>query len=167
MILAHKIQLDPNNKQATYFAKACGTARFAYNWALAEWKRQYEAGEKTNEAKLRRELNAIKRKDYPWMPEVTKCAPQLAIKDLGKAFNNFFAKRAEFPTFKKKGKKDSFGLSNDQFAMGVPTYSCAKNQAEIACKTCSSHKPLSSLALKDKTYCAPLTLHLMPARFKR
>lgn len=36
MIVAHKIALDPNNVQATYFAKAAGTARFAYNWALAE-----------------------------------------------------------------------------------------------------------------------------------
>ena len=42
MILAHKIALDPNKVQATYFARACGVARFAYNGALAEWKRQYE-----------------------------------------------------------------------------------------------------------------------------
>jgi putative transposase len=46
MILAHKIRLDPNNKQKTYFAKAAGTARFAYNWALNEWKKQYEEGKK-------------------------------------------------------------------------------------------------------------------------
>ncbi|MEF3194304.1 MAG: helix-turn-helix domain-containing protein, partial [Halothiobacillaceae bacterium] len=64
MILAHKIALDPNNKQATYFAKAAGTARFAYNWALAEWQKQYEAWKqdnslpKPNEAALRRQLNA-------------------------------------------------------------------------------------------------------------
>jgi len=42
MIRAHKIRLEPNNLQATYFAKACGTARFAYNWALAKAKEQYE-----------------------------------------------------------------------------------------------------------------------------
>jgi len=117
MILAHKIQLDSNNKQSTYLAKACGVARFAYNWALAEWKKRSESGEKVSEVKLRRELNAIKREQFPWMMEVTKCAPQLAIKDLGKAFANFFAKRAEFPQFKKKGHKDSFALSNDQFAI--------------------------------------------------
>jgi hypothetical protein len=34
MILAHKIALDPNDKQRTYFMRASGTARFAYNWAL-------------------------------------------------------------------------------------------------------------------------------------
>jgi putative transposase len=118
MILAHKIQLDPNNVQATYFAKACGVARFAYNWALVEWKKLYEAGEKVNEGILRKRLNAIKRQEFPWMLKVTKCAPQLAIKNgLNKAFNNFFAKRSEFPTFKKKGQYDSFSLSNDQFSI--------------------------------------------------
>ncbi len=40
MILAHKIALEPNNVQETYFRKAAGTARFAYNWALAQWPRQ-------------------------------------------------------------------------------------------------------------------------------
>lgn len=43
MLIAHRIALDPNNIQATYLARAAGTARFAYNQALAEWKRQYEA----------------------------------------------------------------------------------------------------------------------------
>ena len=117
MILAHKIQLDPNNKQRTYLAKACGVARFAYNWALEQWKSRFEAGEKVTETSLRRELNAIKRDSYPWMLEVTKCAPQLAIMDLGDAFRNFFAKRAGFPKFKKKGVNDSFSISNDQFAI--------------------------------------------------
>jgi len=120
MILAHKIQLDPNNIQAAYFAKACGVARFAYNWALAKSKEQYEADNTTKfkEAELRKQLNAIKKEQFPWMLEVTKCAPQLAIKNgLNKAFQNFFAKRAEFPKFKKKGLKDSFELSNDQFSV--------------------------------------------------
>ena len=48
MILVYKIALDPNDVQATYFAKAAGTARFAYNWALAEWRRQYEVGRSTS-----------------------------------------------------------------------------------------------------------------------
>ncbi len=43
MMLAHKVALDPNDAQETYFRRAAGTARFAYPWALAEWQRQYEA----------------------------------------------------------------------------------------------------------------------------
>ena len=124
MIISHKIRLDPNNKQATYLAKAAGTARFAYNWALAEWQTQYAAWKddnsqpKPNQMGLRRQLNAIKRDQFPWMLEVTKNAPQMAIIQLGTAFNNFFAGRAQYPQFKKKGKsRDSFTLTNDQFSL--------------------------------------------------
>ncbi len=115
MILAHKIALEPNNVQATSLARAAGVARFAYNWALAEWKRQYEAGGKPNEAALRRQLNAIKRERFPWMLDVTKCAPQMAIMQLGEAFKNFFAGRAKYPRSRKKGRDDRFTLTNDQF----------------------------------------------------
>ncbi|MCL1997805.1 MAG: transposase [Turicibacter sp.] len=123
MIRAHKIRLKPNNNQATYFAKACGIARFAYNWGLAEWKRRYEMGEQVNERILRKSLNSIKREQFPWMYEVTKCAPQLAIKNnLNSAFRNFYrglkqGEQVGFPKFHKKGIKDSFSLSNDQFQL--------------------------------------------------
>lgn len=117
MLRAHRIELKPNNKQATYFAKASGVARFAYNWALAEWSRRYEAGEKPNQIMLRRELNAIKREQFPWMLEVTKNAPQMAIIQLGNAFQNFFKKRASYPQFRKKGINDRFSLTNDQIAL--------------------------------------------------
>lgn len=117
--IAHRVRLDPNNHQRTYLARAAGTARFAYNWALAEWGRQYAAWKKNsalkipNEAALRRQLNAIKRNEFPWMLEVTKCAPQLAIMQLGRAFKNYFAGRARYPRFRRKGVDDRFSLSND------------------------------------------------------
>ena len=121
MILAHKIALDPNDVQATYFARASGVARFAYNWALAEWQRQYEAWTldnslpKPSQMALRRQLNAIKREQFPWMLEVTKNAPQMAIIQLGEAFKNFFAGRAKYPNHRKKGVHDRFTMTNDQF----------------------------------------------------
>ncbi len=115
MLMAHKIELKTNNKQKTYFAKASGTARRAYNWALGEWKKEYEAGGKPSEMALRRKLNSIKRQEFPWMLEVTKCAPQMAIIQLGQAFRNFFAKRAAYPTVRRKWIDDRFTLSNDQF----------------------------------------------------
>ena len=123
MLIAHRIALDLNNVQATYMARAAGTARFAYNWALAEWKRQYEAWKldnskpKPTQAALRRQLNAIKREQFPWMLEVTKNAPQMAIIQLGDAFKNFFAGRAKYPQFRKKGVHDRFTLTNDQFSI--------------------------------------------------
>ena len=46
MQIAHKIELNPNNKQKTYFKKASGVSRFVWNWALAEWRRLYEGNQK-------------------------------------------------------------------------------------------------------------------------
>ena len=65
--MAFKTKLDANNVQANYFARACGVARFAYNWGLEEWGKQYQEHlqDKTkplpNEASLRKQLNAIKK----------------------------------------------------------------------------------------------------------
>lgn len=136
MIRGHVIQLNPNNVQANYLARACGVARFSYNWALTEWQRQYSEDKayrdaclangididisklnKPSQAKLRREINAIKRVQFPWMLQVSKCAVQLAIKQLGDAYKNFFSKQSAYPTKRKKGKDDRFSLSNDQFAI--------------------------------------------------
>ena len=123
MLIAHKIALRANNKQKTYFSKAAGVARFAYNWALTEWNKQYEAYKadsslpKPSQAALRRQLNSIKRERFPWMLEVTKNAPQMAIIQLGEAFVNFFSKRAQYPQYRKKGVHDRFSLTNDQFKL--------------------------------------------------
>jgi len=156
MIRAHKIRLYPNNKQAAYLAKACGVARYAYNWGLDrfrafnnklpelkvlddvksatyETKKQREAAiskaqcalravmlssnAKFDEAEYRRAFNAEKKQQRPWCYEVTKCAPQLAIKNnLKSAFDKFMSGTGGFPVFHKKGMYDSFEVSNDHFS---------------------------------------------------
>lgn len=107
--------------QRSYLARAVGVARFAYNWALTEWGIQYAACKadptlpRPSEAVLRRQLNAIKREQFPWMLDVTKCAPPMAIMQLGRAFDNFFVGRARYPTYRRKGVDDRVTISNDQF----------------------------------------------------
>ena len=125
MMRAHKIELVPTPEQETYFRKACGTARFAYNWGLARWNELRAVGEKPSVFTLKKELNALKGEQFPWMYEVTKCAPEAALADLGAAFANYFrdlhrtgGRRAQRPTFKKKDRcRDSFYVSNDQFVV--------------------------------------------------
>jgi len=107
MIKAHKIRLNPTPEQANYFARAAGTARFVWNWALAEWNRQYEAGEKPTALKLKKQFNAIRRDQFPWTWEVTKNASDQPFLDLGKAFTAFFeglknGKKKGRPKFKSK-----------------------------------------------------------------
>jgi putative transposase len=126
MMVAHKIALDPNNTQRSYFARASGTARSAYNWALGEWKKQYQAGGKPSEVCLRRHLNALKREQYPWMFDVTKCAVQEAIIDLGAAFRAFFEKRGAYPRFKKRGVHDGFCAANE-----TGTFRCEASRIKL------------------------------------
>src|ERR1700744_3614085 len=113
MLLVHKIALDPNMAQRGYFARAAGTARFAWNWALGEWKSQYKAGGKPTEVSLRKQLNGVKRDLFPWMFDVSKCAVQEAIIDLGSAFRGFFEKPTAYPWFKQKDAKPSFCAANE------------------------------------------------------
>ena len=112
-IRAHVIRLDPTPAQEEFFRKCIGTARFAYNHALAQWMEQYKAGLKPNEANLCKELNAIKREAYPWMLEVPKRVPQQAIQNLGEAFSRFFKKQSNYPKFKSKhNSRQSARLDN-------------------------------------------------------
>ncbi|UNC16135.1 IS200/IS605 family element transposase accessory protein TnpB (plasmid) [Acidiphilium multivorum] len=139
MILAHKIALDPTVEQAIHFARAAGTARFAWNWGIAEWKRLYEAGGKPSATKLKAQWNAVRRTEFPWSCDVTKCASGQAIMNLGTAFGNFFRdlkkpkgqRKAGYPKFKKKGQHDSFALWNDQFEAHGCRERFGKDRGEI------------------------------------
>ena len=108
---AHKIKLKPNKAQAVMLSKTAGTARYAYNWALARWKELYNQGVRTSYVELSREWT----KDRPeWVSEVTDGAPRRAIMNLDKAYKAFFKGVSKPPTFHKKGRKDSFYVSNDK-----------------------------------------------------
>jgi putative transposase len=115
MIVAHKIQLDPTVEQAMYFARAAGTARFVWNWALGEWDRQYKAGGKPSGMSLKREFNKVKYELFPWLDGIHRDAHAAPFTNLQKAFVRFFKKTAKRPKRKKKGKsKDSFAIANDK-----------------------------------------------------
>jgi putative transposase len=100
---AFKYELDMNNEQRTACLKHAGAARWAFNFGLRRKKEAYAAGEKTPTAvDLHRELNALKATEIPWMYDVSKCAGQEALRNLDRAFVNFFEKRSRFPRFKSR-----------------------------------------------------------------
>lgn len=99
----YKTELKLNNRQKTNCLKHCGTARFAWNWGFSRKKEAYKEQQKTLTAiDLHRELNKLKKSDYCWMYDVSKCAPQESLRDLDRAYNNFFKKINRFPRYKKK-----------------------------------------------------------------
>jgi putative transposase len=118
MILAHRIQLDPTHKQIAYFQQACGTARFVWNWALAEWNRQYEEGNKPNANELRQQFNSIKYDKFPWLRTIHRDAHSQPFANLKNAFARFFKGIGNRPKFKcRRRSKESFYIANDRFTL--------------------------------------------------
>jgi putative transposase len=98
---AYKTELDLNDQQVTACRQHAGAARWAYNWGLQVKQERYKASRRSPTAiDLHRELNALKKTDFPWMYHVSKCAPQEALRNLDAAFTNFFRRCA----LKKQGK---------------------------------------------------------------
>jgi putative transposase len=117
---AYRYELDPNNIQRSSLAQHAGVARFAYNWGLEQRIKQYKNNQGddrfTDAIKQHKLLNSLKKKQFSWMYETSKCAPQEALRNLHQAFQNFFrglknGNKIGFPRFKRRGVRDSFRLT--------------------------------------------------------
>lgn len=117
---AYRYELQPNGEQQRLMRRFAGSCRFVYNKALALQQERHEAGEKKlGYAALCKALTEWKAQPQTlWLNETPSQALQQALKNLERAYKNFFEKRADFPRFKKKGVSDSFrypqGVKLDQ-----------------------------------------------------
>ena len=109
ILRGYRTELDPNNVQRTLLLKSAGAARFAYNWGLNRKQEVYAMNQlpvphikNPTAIDLHRELNLLKKTDLPWFYEVSKCAPQEALRNLDNAFDRFFKGLGEYPKFKSK-----------------------------------------------------------------
>jgi putative transposase len=157
VIRGHHIKLDPTVKQTEFFWRCFGIARKAFNVALEEWQKQHTAGDKPNEYALLRWLNARKKAEFPYMLEVPCGVIKQAVKNLGTAYQNFFASckgkrvgaRMAPPDFKNKHRaKPSARLDNgpgtfsfDGCAARLPTIGWVKTHEELR----FAGKPLSAI----------------------
>ncbi|MBE9610873.1 RNA-guided endonuclease InsQ/TnpB family protein [Chitinilyticum piscinae] len=107
---AFKYELQPTGEQQRNMRRYAGACRFAFNKALALQKENHEAGNKfIGYVAMAKNLTAWRNgSETPWLKDAPVHPLQHALKDLEKAYKNFFAKRAAFPRFKKKGQGDSF-----------------------------------------------------------
>lgn len=107
---AYKFELRPDGGQRRDLLRFAGSCRFVYNKALALQKENHQAGNKyIAYVAMAKQLTAWRHSaETPWLKDAP-CHPlQHALKDLERAYKNFFAKRAGFPRFKRKGQGDSF-----------------------------------------------------------
>lgn len=101
---AYKFRAYPNKKQRILLAKTFGYSRFVYNYFLDLKIKLYKEEKKSlSYTEASRILTQLKRDpDYDWLKEPDKCALQNALKDLDRAYKNFFKQGFGFPKFKSK-----------------------------------------------------------------
>jgi putative transposase len=113
---AYKYQLLPNGEQERCMRRCAGSCRFVFNKALALQKERYERGEqKLSYVGLCKLLTQWRNgTETPWLADAPTHPLQQALKDLERAYRNFFAKRAQFPRFKRKGQCERFRYPDAQ-----------------------------------------------------
>lgn len=116
---AYRVELDPTKVQRSAMVRNAGTARWAYNWGRQRkeevWWMNQLPGPRLKfptAVDLQRELNERKKREFAWMYASSKCAPQQALRDLDRAYANFFEGRARFPKFRSRHRRiGSFRLT--------------------------------------------------------
>src|SRR5882672_1378320 len=107
---AYQYEILPNGEQQRRMRRFAGSCRFVFNKALALQQERYERGEKKlSYAGLCQLLTQWRNgTETPWLADAPTHPLQHALKDLERAYQNFFARRAGFPRFKRKGSGESF-----------------------------------------------------------
>ena len=115
-IKTFRFALRPTNNQENLFKQFAGACRFVYNRALDIEISRHAAGEKHLGFVGTANLLPVWKKDQDtgWLSKIPSQTLQQSLKDLDRAYRNFFEKRSSFPVFHKRGKNDSF-----RFPQGV------------------------------------------------
>ncbi|EFH5157290.1 RNA-guided endonuclease InsQ/TnpB family protein [Escherichia coli] len=117
---AFKFQLRPGGQQEREMRRFAGACRFVFNRALARQNENHEVGNKyIPYGKMASWLVEWKNAtETQWLKDAQSQPLQQSLKDLERAYKNFFRKRAAFPRFKKRGQNDAFrypqGVKLDQ-----------------------------------------------------
>ncbi|PJW39911.1 transposase, partial [Escherichia coli] len=117
---AFKFQLRPGGQQEREMRCFAGACRFVFNRALARQNENHEAGNKyIPYGKMASWLVEWKNAtETQWLKDAPSQPLQQSLKDLERAYKNFFQNRAAFPRFKKRGQNDVFrypqGVKLDQ-----------------------------------------------------
>lgn len=107
MLRATKFRLYPTAEQELHFRRSFGCCRFAYNFALNLVNETYkETGKGLGRFAIQKAITELK-KEYEWMSEPYSQCLQVVALNLSKAFINFFERRAGYPGFKSKHRRQS------------------------------------------------------------
>lgn len=131
---AYRFRFYPTPEQEQVLARTFGCARFAYNYMFrlrtdAFFQRQERIGYHETSAAL----TLLKKQDeYAWLNEVSCVPVQQSLRHLQVSFLNFFAKRAGYPSFKRKEGAQSATYAASAFKWDGQTLILAKMAEPLA-----------------------------------
>lgn len=117
MLVGKRLRLVPNKEQEQWLIANAGVARFIYNFSLAMKEEAYNnQGISIGQKEIMRQVTDMKyTSEYEWLQSYNSETIKQAVKDMFKAYENFFRSNKGFPKFKKKGKcKESFYVRYDR-----------------------------------------------------
>ena len=131
---AFKYCIEPTGEQQRKLRQFAGSCRFVFNKALASQQANREAGEKfIGYVPMAKHLTTWRNgAETPWLKDAPVHLLQHALKDLDRAYSNFFAKRADFPRFKKKDMGDATLWDGTQETVLPPLNSFKRHQQRLA-----------------------------------
>lgn len=156
-----KLHLHLTPKQEQQVRKTFGCRRFVYNRLLDKrskaWKRRSESLNFKTQKEFLMHLKSV----FPWLKEADKFALENAVFDLDGAYRNFFEKRAKYPVFKSRHKKQSYktnqtnnniALSGDHKQVKLPKLgfvSCSGSERVLRKAVKHGHR-ISSATISEK-----------------
>ena len=150
---AYKYRFYPTEEQEKLLAHSFGCSRFIYNRFLKlRTDAYYERQEKVNYHKTSELLTALKKEEsFSWLKDVSSVTLQQTLRDLDKAFTNFFAKRTKYPKFKKKNSRQSIRFVDSAFSFSEDKLTLAKHKEPLNIRWSRkfSAKPSSVTISKD------------------
>jgi putative transposase len=88
----------PTPEQEEHFARTFGCCRYVWNWGLRLRSDGYRGDERIGYPETDKRLTLLKREpETAWLNEVSSVTLQQSLRDLQKAYSNFFDKRTGYP----------------------------------------------------------------------
>jgi len=139
----YRYRFTPTSEQRDNLARTFGCARWVYNWGLERRTDAYHGeGKSLTYNSLAVELTRVKKQEETeWLKEVSSVVLQQSLRNLERAYTNFFEKRAGYPSFKKRSRKQSATYANSAFRFDPGTLSLTLAKQSAPLKVRWSRKP--------------------------
>jgi putative transposase len=136
---AVKVRLYPSPEQEALLSRTAGACRFVCNQGLGLKKNAWEQDQLNISSYDLMAMIPMWKEEFPWLGEVSSVALQQSLRNLDRAYSNFFKAckgeskaKARFPRFKTRNSRASFRLVGAAFSIKDGQLYVAKSRTPLA-----------------------------------